>query len=112
LKEVHRILKPSGVFRIIVPYYSSFQAITNHHVRFFQYHSFDIYEKSNGAHYMSDGIDFKVLKRRLIFGHPPYTSKFNFLFNPLFNSFPDFYQRFLAYIIPCEDVEYELKVIK
>jgi len=111
MKELHRITKPNGIIKIRLPFWASFQAFDIDHERFFNYCSFELYEKKDKFHHMANNVEFKILKRRLIMSN---NSKTNFLnaLNPLINHFPKIYQRFFATLLPCDELYFELKVIK
>ena len=65
LKEAYRVLKPGGIFRIIVPAYRSMGAFQDPtHVRFFTDRTFKFYLTGSHFSYYFDGIRFKLKKLR------------------------------------------------
>jgi len=99
--DVHRILKPNGIFDIIAPWFSSSNAFSSLvHFKGLSYTTFDGYEM------------YRIEKKHIIFGIHRYTKPFNLIINPIVNSIPRFYQRFLCWVIPCEQIEFKLKAIK
>lgn len=99
MKDLHRILKPGGKLIIRVPFYSSWNAFTDpNHVRFFSLNTMSYY--SNW---------FYVKKARIVFGGKESPARsVNCLMNPMINRFPKIYMRFLAWIIPAEELQFEL----
>jgi len=109
MEDLHRITKPHGILKINVPHFSSFNAYTIDHVRFFGYGTFRVYERNK---YYGYSVKFKVLKNELNFSKYPRIMIFNWLMNPIINYNKKFYERFLCWIIPCEEIQFELEVIK
>ncbi len=101
MKELWRISKPKAKIIIKAPYFACSGAFnTPEHKSFLTYKTFDYLQKYWGT--------FRIIKKRILF--TPYG--FFKILNPLFNIFPDFYERFLCFIIPCSEIYYELEVIK
>lgn len=115
IAEIHRIAKPNAIIKIKTPFYSSwgqFADIT--HVRFFSWKTFDYFQENYPyKYYKKTKPTFNVLKKRIIFGVYDSPTRFlNWLINPIVNTFPRFYMRFFAWSIPCEELQFELEVIK
>ncbi len=105
--ELHRICKPHALIDLRVPHFSCFATYT------------DLTHKTPGFSYFTFGESwsnkslfkrFKV-KRKLIFTRINY-KLLNFIFNPIINLFPTFYERFLCYLLPVSEIQFRLKVIK
>jgi len=97
MKELRRISKPNTLIKISVGYFSGVNSYTDPtHKHFFTYNSFEFFK------------GFKITKKRLIYSCNPLLSWLNFL--P--NLFPKVYERFFCYIIPCQALIVEMKVIK
>lgn len=110
--EIHRIIKPSGIIRIKVPFFTSDTAFTNPtHIRFFTYTTFEYFES---GHFESQYAKrkFKIINRKINFMKNPKYSAFNKIINPIVNRFPIVYQRLFSWIIPCDELHIEMKAIK
>ena len=101
MKELHRISKKGCRIVVRAPYFACSGAFDNpEHKSFFTYKTFEYLQPYWGK--------FRTIKRSIKFS--PYLPLK--IFNPLFNIFPRFYERFLCFIIPCSEVYYILEVIK
>lgn len=108
ITEIHRVLKPDGVLRVIAPYYASpgaFYDLTHKH--FFGYKSFDQFFDNRPYGYVP-GVRFKLLSRRLVFAKAHQLLGISFLAN----RFPRIYEDFLAGIAPAREVRFELACVK
>jgi len=112
MKEIHRICKPGAKILIKTPLFSSWGQYNDPtHVRFFSTHTFDYFEKGNYSHEV--GVDKDLFSCKVELNYAIGRLKFmNWLMNPLINLWQDFYIRFLAFILPCSEIRYELTVIK
>jgi len=111
MEEIHRITKNGGLIKINVPFFAFFTAFHADHKNIFTYTSFNKFEPSHPLH-KEKKVAFKIQKRKIIFGVNKYTKVFNPIVNPMINSFPLFYCRFLCWILPSEELQFELKTIK
>ena len=113
MEELWRIVKPDGVIKILVPAWTTWQAYTDPtHKHFFARESFDFWDPSTPlgkerGYYFSQRAKFKIKKKLIRFRCP-----FHYLFQNLFNKIYDFYKRYLSWILPANDICFELKVIK
>lgn len=108
MEELYRIVKPEGLIRIIVPYFSSpesFADIT--HKRFFSLTSFDVFNPDDGRSFYSSAR-FRVVRRMINFGRLRTYLGIQFLAN----AFPHVYERHFAYIFPAFSLHFQLKLIK
>jgi 2-polyprenyl-3-methyl-5-hydroxy-6-metoxy-1,4-benzoquinol methylase len=114
LREIIRVGKNHCIVKINVPHFTnngSYRDPT--HKRFFAYRTFDHFAKEQKTSimtrrlptYFSD-INFKIKKKRLMTHEP-----LGFL-NPLINLFPNFYERYLAFIFPLSQIYFELEIVK
>jgi predicted SAM-dependent methyltransferase len=113
MHELHRICKKNSKIIIRTPFYSSWGQFNDPtHVRFFTPWTFVYFEGGNYNHEVKTKKQmFKVEKVKLNFGLGT-SSKLNAIFNPLINLNHKIYCRFFAWIFPCAEIYYELKVIK
>ena len=109
--EVHRLLKPGGMFRVLCPHFSGSDAYRDPtHRTFFAYTTFNAFTAEPG--YGSDySGKFKIVRRH--FGMPG-SSKWRLSALPkaFGNRFPDFYERNLCWLMPARTIYYELEAIK
>ena len=112
IKELWRITKQRGKIKIECPYFASSLAHSSmDHVRFFAYTTFNIYDRNHFNHKYVEPVEFKVKAKYKWSAHP----KLKFLdpfISFIINNFPRSYQRFFCFIVPCEIIKYELKVVK
>lgn len=117
VKEIWRVLKPNGIFRIACPHFSSYLAYGDPtHKRFFTAFSMDPWlEKkeivSEGSHHAVGSVDkaefFNLKSRRFD------CSKFWFFAAPFASAFPKIYEgSFLRSIFPMASIYFELEAIK
>jgi SAM-dependent methyltransferase len=113
MKELNRICKNNCIIHIKVPFYSAWGQFNDPtHVRFFTPFTFDYFKKGNYSHEI--GVDndlFKVEYVKINFGIG-ISSKLNKVINPIVNLNHKIYCRFFAWILPCAEIEYKLRVIK
>ncbi len=110
MEEIWRVAKGGAIVRISVPYFSfpgSFQDPT--HKRFFTLRTFDYFLPQVEFNYYS-AVRFELVARRLVAFAK--RRRLSALFDTAINRCPRFYERFLAYIFPVEDLRVELKVTK
>lgn len=115
ISEIHRVCKPGGIVKIRTPFYSTWGNFCDPTiVRFFSWKTFDYFREGHAyKYYKKTKPTFKVIKKRIIFGvYDSPTRFFNWLVNPLVNKFPKLYMRFFAWTVPCEELYFELKVVK
>ncbi|MCK5043527.1 class I SAM-dependent methyltransferase [Candidatus Pacearchaeota archaeon] len=108
MSELKRICKKGSIIEIRVPHAScmpTYQDPT--HVRFFTYMTFDYFTDWN----FYDSPKFKIVSKSL-----NYTAErwkfLNYIFNPLINISPTYYERLFGWIFPCAEIKCKLMVIK
>jgi hypothetical protein len=113
IHDLWRIGKNNAKIKIKVPFFSSWGQFNDPtHVRFFTPFTFNYFERNNYSHEVgTDKTMFKIKRVKINFSVGK--AKFlNFLINPLINLNKKFYCRFMAWIIPASELEFELIVLK
>lgn len=114
LGELHRVTKRGGVIKIFVPHFTNFGAYTDPtHKRFFGYFTMDYYTEKNEMSFYTSAR-FNIRKKTLFF-YITKTSRYSFENKPLtflVNLAPLVYERFFCWIVPAQEVYYELEPIK
>lgn len=115
MNDIHRICRKNAIIKIRTPFYSAWGQYNDPtHVRFFTPFTFNYFEgKNNYSHEVKNNneINFKVEKAKIHFGIGK-SKILNKIMDPLINLNQKFYCRFLAFIIPAAEIEFELRVIK
>ncbi len=114
MKELHRILKPSGVLKIIVPHFSSYSVwLDPTHKRAFTYDTFSYFCSEESNFYKLHGMThyynfrFRKIKRKILF--PKGLHLWNWIMSPIANAFPYSYEHTgFRSIFPAEDLYVEL----
>ena len=114
LQELHRITRAGGVIKIFVPHFSTFGAYTDPtHKRFFGYFTLDYYTESSELSFYTT-VRFKVKTKRILF-YIAKNSRFSIVNKPLtflVNFVPLVYERLLCWIVPAQEVYYEIEPVK
>jgi predicted SAM-dependent methyltransferase len=112
VEEVHRILKPGGLWLVEVPHFSSHHYHTDPtHTHAFGARSFDYFEPAPGGLYMFHYAKADFKKRAVVLKG----AKRNFFHRWLYkkaNRNPMRYESDLTWIFPLETVNFELETIK
>lgn len=121
LNEIYRISKPGAIIKIKAPYYCSSLALGDlTHKNRFCYRTFEAWSIDKKGEWTDYGLNvkFRILKRKIYFLET-ISSRYKLLFkmvNAFFNSFinlfPLLYERNIYFILPSQEIYYELKVIK
>jgi SAM-dependent methyltransferase len=114
LAELRRICRPDAVIRIFVPHLSFFGAYTDPtHKRFFGYHSFD-YFTAGGTYNFYSHLRFRIRKRQIRFFWIKNEQREvpSRVITALINRFPLFYERFCCWMLPANEVYFELEPVK
>ena len=114
MEELHRICISDGVIRITVPFFGSWTAFTDPtHRHYFGIHSFDYFIKGKDLfryHYSNIQYEMKLTRYlKGISGRLWFIDKFTLWFA---NRYKYIYETRLAFIIPVEDIYFELIVKK
>lgn len=108
--ELHRIMKPGGLLRVLVPHYSGADAYRDPtHKTFFAWTTFDMF--TGGGSYLTPYRGLYSIVRRT-FGIPEKTTFGKELAKRLFNRWPDAYENRLCWLIPAKSIYYELRAQK
>jgi SAM-dependent methyltransferase len=113
VEELHRILKPGGLLKVIGPYFASHMAFTDPtHKHFMTYGTFDFL-----AHYSE--VQFRVVKRWIKFlsgGRENLefmrSKAYSWPIDLVINVAPVIYERFFFYYLPASEIHYLLQAIK
>ena len=113
MHELHRISKNNSILKIKTPFYSAWGQFNDPtHVRFFTPFTFNYFKLGDYSHEVNCDKDmFNIQKVKINFGIGS-SSKLNWIINPIVNFNHRIYCRFFAWIFPCAEIYYELKVIK
>ncbi|MFA5071762.1 MAG: methyltransferase domain-containing protein [Candidatus Pacearchaeota archaeon] len=113
MHELYRISKKDAKIIIKTPFYSAWGQFNDPtHVRFFTPWTFDYFKKGNYSHEVGADKDmFEIKEVKINFGIGE-SSKLNKIINPIVNLNHKIYCRFFAWIFPCAEIRYQLKIIK
>ena len=108
MEEIYRISKPDAEIVIKVPFFPGLNAINDPtHKNFLNYYSFDYFTPEHSYNYYSKAR-FKIAEKYIRFSWNPLL---NLMSIPI-NLFPRFYSRYLAFILPSNELFVKLKAIK
>ncbi|MEW6062898.1 MAG: class I SAM-dependent methyltransferase [Nanoarchaeota archaeon] len=108
IEEIYRVAKPNALVIIKVPYFASAYAFQDPtHKHFFAYRTFEYFVKNSWLS-IDSRVEFKIVRRRINFSW----NRLLNLFSYIINIFPKFYERYIAFIIPSNELYVELKVVK
>ena len=113
MEELHRVLRPGGILRIIVPHLSFYGSYTDPtHRRFFGYRSFDYFTEEGDYNFYSRAR-FRIRDRRLVFfwANSAQRQVPGRLLKRVINSWPRFYERFACWWLPVNEVRFELEAV-
>ena len=114
LAELRRICRPGAVIRIYVPHLSFFGAYTDPtHKRFFGYFSFD-YFTEGGVYNFYSHLRFRIRKRQIRFFWIKNEKREipSRVLTALINAFPLAYERFFCWMLPANELYFELEPVK
>lgn len=110
MEEVHRVLRPGGILRARVPYFTSNYAFADPtHLRFFSYSTFDYFTPE--SHFQYSQARFRILEKRFKFAHGR-LQILGKIIEPLINRFPRIYERLFAHIVPSDELRVVLGAVK
>jgi SAM-dependent methyltransferase len=105
--EIHRVTRPGGTVKIVVPHFSSSNAFTDlTHRGFFGFRSLD-YVTGAVVHDYYTPLRFRMVRREIVFERRPMNS----LVRRLANRSPERYERRWAWMFPAWFLVYELEVV-
>lgn len=107
VREIHRITRPRGTVKIVVPHFSSANAFTDitHHA-FFGFRSLD-YVTGAIIHDYYTSVRFRMMRREIVFER----GLMNRLVRRFANRYPERYERRWAWIFPAWFIVYELETL-
>jgi len=109
MEEIWRIAKPGATIDIEVPFFPSmYSVIDPTHKAFFAYQTFEYFDPDHALNYYTKAR-FKISKRYIRYS---WNRFLNLIPSKLFNWFPVFYSRYLAFIFPSNSLEVKLEVVK
>jgi len=110
MEEVHRICKPSGLVKIIVPYFRSVWAfIDPTHKHFFTVDSFAYYDPNHFINKKYDYVETRFKVERIVFNETLTHRWVKTIFIALANKWPHRYEYYLSHLFPLDDISYYLK---
>ena len=116
MEEIYRVCKKGALVTLIAPYFSSYAAHAPDHVRFFNFSSFDIFDKNKQTRWKkSQHIEFKIKKiefRFQRFGAYNPLNLFNSFFSFLAHKKPYLYERVFSNLYPAYEIEFVLEAVK
>jgi SAM-dependent methyltransferase len=113
LEELERVCRPGAVIRLEVPHFSFFGAYTDPtHRRFFGYHSFD-YFTPEGSYNFYSPLRFRIRRREIRYFWIKNDKRVvkSGLLTAAINAFPLFYERFICWMLPANELYVELEVV-
>ncbi len=109
MEEVHRICKPNGLVKVIVPYFRSVWAsIDPTHKHFFTVNSFAYFDPD---HIISKKYKYTTSRfspNKIIFNETLTNRWFKKMMIKLANRFPSRYEYYLSHFYPLDDITYYL----
>jgi len=110
MKQIHRISKDGTKLFINCPHFSSIGMYSDPtHKTFFSSRTFNLFSPDRTENIYSD-IKLKTIKKelRLTYNYYPGVE----IVNWILNTFPAIYERCFCWIFPCNEIRYELEVMK
>lgn len=112
MEEVHRILRPGGMVKVIVPYFRSMWAfIDPTHKTFFTVDSFAYYDPDHIICQKYDYVNTRFKVERVVFNETLTNRWFKKLIIRFANRRPHRYESHLSHLIPLDDITYYLRKI-
>lgn len=115
LQELRRLCKNGAVIEIRSPHFSSYNYFSDPQYCFpLAWRSFDFWSpKSHFSYNYSarDGVVIRVLERHISFNNGPNPWRWLGI-QALANRFPRFYERFLTFVLPAQEIRFKLMLFK
>lgn len=110
MEEVHRICKPGGTIKVIVPYFRSIWAsIDPTHQHFFTVDSFNYFDPD---HITCQRYDYTLARFKLekvVFNETLVNGSIKKLFLKIANRWPRGYEYYLSHLFPLDDITFYLR---
>lgn len=104
IEDIHRILKPDGIFKLIVPHFSNPKTYHFVHATHWGYTSLDGFQ--------NPGLDFETKARfKIIKREFELITPFQ-IFKPLVERLPMFYEWRFAHLFPSSRIKFTLRAVK
>lgn len=112
MEEVHRVCKPEGQVKVIVPYFRSVWAfIDPTHQHFFTVESFAYFDPDHVICQRYDYVKTRFKVERVVFNETLPNRWFKRLIVNFANLWPLRYEYYLSHLIPLDDITYYLRKI-
>lgn len=117
LNELYRISKNGGKIIIKVPHFSIYNSLSElTHKHCFGWQSLDPLSRKDSLGPNYGSAKFEILNKKINFSRGSILKLFNLPLNFIINKILlfkfNFYERFFCYILPSEEIIYELKTLK
>lgn len=110
MAEVHRILKPDGLVKVIVPYFRSVWAfIDPTHRHFFTVDSFAYYDPEHIICQKYDYVDTRFKVAQISFNETYENGWLRNIVVKIANKWPSRYEYYLSHLFPLDEIAYYLR---
>ena len=110
MEEVHRICKPGGQVKVIVPYFRSIWAfIDPTHKHFFTVDSFAYFDPRHSICQQYDYTPARFLVERVVFNETLKNRWTKKIVLSIANKWPNRYEHYLSHLYPLDDISFYLR---
>jgi len=110
MEELYRVCKNGAIIKIICPYFASVSAFQDPtHIRFFTLKNFDYFLPDNYNNFITKAR-FKIIKKKIKLTRKNWIINIPIEF--IINHIQWIYERFFCFILPFQEVEYDLEISK